>query len=215
MEIRAYDELYLSDAMDNLGEMLDYAVGDCLLDADLFFGWFIASGIAEQFGNGNPKYIAGMNGVELALEVFKEMGFKHTPKEFRFRFDRTEEYWAGWALACYQWYSGKRFEDIVMGGLSVSQVVSMYILHEADISQFLDAADEILKNNKDSTVSKIKMYRTQRGFTQAELAKKAGVSLRAIQNYEQKERDINQAPAISVYRIARALGCRTEDLLFT
>ena len=60
--MRAYDESYLNDAMNALGEMLDYAVVDCGRDPDEFFDWFIVSGIAAQFERGNPKFVAGMSG---------------------------------------------------------------------------------------------------------------------------------------------------------
>lgn len=67
--MRAYDESYLDDAMDALGGMLDYAVVDCGYDPDEFFEWFIVSGVAAGFERGNPKFVAGMSGVELAREV--------------------------------------------------------------------------------------------------------------------------------------------------
>ena len=40
-------------------------------NGDLFFAQFLASGAAEQFERGNPKFVGGMSGVELALEVFR------------------------------------------------------------------------------------------------------------------------------------------------
>lgn len=52
--IHAYSETYLDDAMQNLGEMLDYAVNSCYLDMDDFFEMFIVGGIASQFENGVP-----------------------------------------------------------------------------------------------------------------------------------------------------------------
>ena len=73
----AYSESYLSDAAENLGDMLAYAVNDCGYDADVFFSWFVMSGLADQFGNGNPKYIAGLSGIELAREVvFQTSGMR-------------------------------------------------------------------------------------------------------------------------------------------
>ena len=59
----------------------------------------------------------------------------------------------------------------------------------------------------------LKQKRTECGMTQAELAKKAKVSVRMIQHYEQGVKDINKAQAITVYRIAEALGCDVKDLL--
>ena len=51
-------------------------------------------------------------------------------------------------LAYYQWHTGRRFEDIVKDGLTLSTVMSMYILHEADENKFVEAANEILSRNK-------------------------------------------------------------------
>lgn len=67
----AYEEMYLNDSMCAMGEMLDYAVHDCKCDRNLFFTQFLSSGVAEQFERGNPKFVGGMSGVELALEVFR------------------------------------------------------------------------------------------------------------------------------------------------
>ena len=39
--IRAYNELYLSDAKQNLAEFFDYAVTTCDFDADLFSKLFV------------------------------------------------------------------------------------------------------------------------------------------------------------------------------
>ena len=45
----AYSELYLDDAMNNMGDMIEFAVCDLGFDPDEFFGWFISSGIASKF----------------------------------------------------------------------------------------------------------------------------------------------------------------------
>lgn len=60
---------------------------------------------------------------------------------------------------------------------------------------------------------KLKARREAAGISQAELAKKTGISVRVIQNYEQGTRPLNGARAITVYRLAKALGCTVEDLL--
>lgn len=59
----------------------------------------------------------------------------------------------------------------------------------------------------------MKRIRISYGCTQSELAKKAGVSLRSIQMYEQRKKDINKASAITLYRIAKVLGCNMESLI--
>lgn len=39
--------------------------------------------------------------------------------------------------------------------------------------------------------------------------------MRSIQLYEQRQLDINMAPAIKLFEIAKVLGCNIEDLLET
>lgn len=211
--MNAYSELYLDDAMMNLGDMVEYAVCDLGYEPDEFFDWFIASGIASKFGKGNPKYVTGMSGYELAEAVLNATNIRYDKKEPTYILHKGREYWAGWIIAYYQWYTGKRFEDIVGDGLSLSTVLSMYILHEADESKFVDNANKIIARNKEKRKAKLHEIRKARGFTQKQLSEASGVTLRMIQLYEQKQNDINKAQANVVVNLARALGCDVEDLL--
>ncbi|MDR2615419.1 MAG: XRE family transcriptional regulator [Oscillospiraceae bacterium] len=145
---RAYEETYLDDAMNNLGDMLDYAVNDCGFDIEDFFSSFIVSGVADKFEHGNPKYVAGLSGPELASAViYKTRGTRldAPPSE---NTDKSPEYWAGWILAYYQWYMASRFADMHRLGLTVARVLSLYpTLHEADMSKFVDVANHIIEKN--------------------------------------------------------------------
>ncbi len=116
-------------------------------------------------------------------------------------------------MAYYQWYSGRRFEDIVNGGLTLSTVLSLYILHEADESKFVETAEQILTRNREGERSKLQKIRHARGFTQQELSEASDVTLRMIQLYKQRQNDLGKAQATVVLRIARALGCQPEDLI--
>ena len=209
----AYSELYLDDAMNNLGDMMEYAVCDLGYEPDTFFGWFISSGIASKFEKGNPKYVAGMSGFELAEAVLTATNVIFERKVPSYYEDKEREYWAGWILAYYQWMTNQRFEDIIKGGLSVSSVFSMYILHEADESKFVDAANEIIGRNTKNGKSRLQEIRKARGFTQKQLSEASGVALRMIQLYEQKQNDIGKAQVTVVINIAKALGCEVEDLI--
>lgn len=60
---------------------------------------------------------------------------------------------------------------------------------------------------------KLKQKREALGMSQMELADRAELSVRVLQNYEQGTRPINGARAITVYKIALALGCTVEELL--
>ena len=194
----AYEETYLNDAMDSLGNMMDYAVNDCGQDPDIFFTRFIASGLAENIERGNPKYVGGMSGVELATEVFRRVtGFaRQVP-----------------ALAYYQWRSGLRFRDLAEGGLTFSKVLSMYILHEADISKFVEAANKIVGENLATRETNLKRIRKAKRISQKELADRSGVTLRMVQLYEQRQNDINKARGSTLQSLARTLSCEIEDLL--
>lgn len=212
----AYNELYLDDAMENLGDMIDYAVYDLNFDVDEFFNFFIASGLAYQFEKGNPKYITGMSGYELADRVVKTVNAKTADtvdSSDEIRVEKSKEYWAGWVLAYYQWKTNRKFEDIVKDGLTLSTIISMYILHEADVSKFAETADEIISRNKVGRKTKLKEIREARGFTQKQLSDVSGIKLRTIQLYEQRENDINKAGVNIVSNLAQALGCDIDDLL--
>lgn len=64
-----------------------------------------------------------------------------------------------------------------------------------------------------NNMSNLKDMRTRRGMTQSQLADAAGISVRAVQDYEQGHKDINRAAAITVYQIAQALRCAVEDII--
>ena len=124
---------------------------------------------------------------------------------------RSREYWIGWAVAYYQWYSARSYFEIFKA-LPFDELQNMYYtLHEADISKFADIADKKIREHfKDTNLKRI---RTTYGCTQAALAKQSGVTLRSIQMYEQRRKNINKASAETLYRIAKVLGCTIEDLI--
>lgn len=213
MTMNAYNELYLDDAMQNLGDMINYAVCDLGFDPDKFFGWFISSGIASRFEKGNPKYVGGMSGYELTDAVLRATNISYEKKEPSHSDFKGREYWAGWILAYYQWITNQRFEDMVKNGLTLSTVLSMYILHEADESKFVESANEIIVRNKANRKTRLCEIRKARGFTQQQLSDVSGVSVRMIQLYEQRQNDINKAQVNVVLSLAKSLGCDIEDLM--
>ena len=214
MAIHAYPETYLNDAMNNLGDMLDYAVNDCGYDASDFFDRFIISGVANAFEKGSPKYVAGLSGPELASEViYRTQGerLNQVPSD---GIDKSPEYWVGWILAYYQWYHTEGFSDLKRDGLDISKVLSLYNpLHEADPSKFVSIADDILRKERARSGSNLQRLRKQTGMTQKELAENAGVSLRMVQLYEQRRQDIRKAEAASLLRLAAVLRCEVKYLM--
>jgi len=62
-------------------------------------------------------------------------------------------------------------------------------------------------------MNNLKQYRKRAGLTQDGLAEKAGISPRTLQDYEQGQKPLEKAAAITVLNLARALGCTVEDLI--
>ena len=211
MMIHAYQEIYLSKAQAVLGEAFDYAVNTCAIPGADFVKLFTASSVSRRMENGEPACLAGKSGIEIVREIVaetKEQELKTEPWE---QFGRSGEYWIGWAVAYYQWYSCRKYGDIFKV-LPFEDLKKMYrTLHEADITKFLDIADSKMKEYFPET--NLKRIRTAYGVTQRELSRRSGVSLRSIQMYEQRNKDINKACAYTIYSLARVLGCTMEDLL--
>ncbi|MBQ8821274.1 MAG: helix-turn-helix transcriptional regulator [Lachnospiraceae bacterium] len=209
--IHAYNELYLSDAKQNLAEVYDYAINTCKFDADIFSKLFVQSGYAEKFERGNPAIIAGMSGIELVKRV---ISYAYPDRKFPekiFCEERSEVYWAGWALAEYQWITCRRFKDI-FSRISFSEIIAMYnVYHEMDIGHFIEDMNK--RYHAVELETKLKKIRENRGISQSELARLSGVNLRSIQMYEQKVNDIDKAQVGTVYKFSRVLGCTVEDLL--
>lgn len=209
--IHAYNELYLNDAKKTLASMFDYAVNDCGFNIDKFAAFFVKTGYAKQFETGNPGVISGVSGVELANKVLYKVFHEDNTTKATQSINKTAEYWAGWALADYQWYSAYRFKDI-FETIKMSEIVNMYsVYHEMDITHFYDRMDNIMNTCKQ--ITRLKKIREAAGLSQNDLAILSGVSKRSIQMYEQRKNDIDKAQGQILYKLAITLGCDIEDLL--
>lgn len=209
--IHAYREIYLSKAQSVLGDAFDYAINVCAIPGDNFIKLFLASTVSKRIENGEPAYIAGKSGIEIVVEIVSETKGQELSIELPENFERSKEFWVGWAIAYYQWYSGRKYSDIFKA-VSYDELQRMYYtLHEADVTKFADIVDSRIKELYPDT--KLKRIRTAYGCTQAELAKQSGVSLRSIQMYEQRNKNINKASADTLLSLSRVLGCTIEDLI--
>ena len=109
--MHAYDKTYLDKARTSLGRMLDFAVYDLHYDIEAFFHLFLTSGVSDRFETGDFTVLAGMSGVELAYEVLELSGIDCPRITPNYTINRSEEYWTGWALAYYQWYTALNFVE--------------------------------------------------------------------------------------------------------
>ena len=206
MTIRAFNELYLSDAQTNLANAFDYALNTCKQLPDVFAEIFSRSDYAKKFECGDPAIVSGKSGVELVKTILAKVSIVDSLPEPQFSQDRSPEYWAGWALAYYQWYSAKRFKDI-FARIPLSQIILMYkVFHEMDITAFVESMEK--RYNEVEIETKLRSLREARGLSNI-----SGVKLRSIQLFEQKVNDIDKAQAHTLYKLSRVLGCTIEDLL--
>ena len=123
--------------------------------------------------------------------------------------DKGPEYWAGWALAFFQWQSRYTFMEILTN-ISLEKIIAMYpSFHEMDIQQFADRLWDRMAEKK----TNLRMRREACGLSQSELAAFSRVPLRQIQLFEQLRRNINKTASETLLRLSRALSCSMEDLM--
>ena len=88
---------------------------------------------------------------------------------------------------------------------------SYHPLHEAPESKFIEVFEKRIREKGSPT--RLSVQRRVAGMSQAELAEQAGVGLRSIQMYEQRNKNINHASAETLLRLSRVLHCGMEDLM--
>lgn len=204
--MNAYSDLYINDAQDWLGEFLETSV--YVLNMDLKDAWenFLYSQYSLLFGTGDPFTICGKSGSEVAFELCNKR-----VDQLPFIYDRTPEYWLGWSLAYYQWEKNIPFAFIT-NSVDIDAILLMYKkYHEMDISHFSDEIDRLRRIHKRET--NLKRIRMSRGLSQKALAELTSIPIRTIQQYEQKQKNINNAQANYVFALAQALSCSPKDIL--
>ncbi len=231
----AYDETYLSGAQRRLGALYDFATYGLKLELAQVHAAFLASPLSWRFAAGDPATVAGRSGEELALEVLsshetsavlhkanddsckKDGSLRAQTKreapsiqEWNPGESASPEYWTGWALAFYQWASGYDFAaiDKRIGIVNIRALYTPY--HEMDVRQFCERLDELCAHSHPQT--NLQDRRLAAGLSQRQLARASGVPVRTLQQYEQRQKNINHARADYVSALARVLGCNSADL---
>lgn len=235
--IRAYDEACLPSACDCLGRMFDYSVYSLRIDADSMMKLFIASGTASLFGRGDMRTIAGRSGIELAYEILEKSALPYDRVPPRHTLSLSNEYWCGHALAYAQWASGLCFEEIAerctvsaLIALCAKERLALLDSLPLDICDADRAAalrrfgDDFARKTAESIMSaeasapydavgtRLKRLRIKNGLSQSSLAKASGIPLRTIQQYEQRQKDINKAHFEYIIMLSTALNCDPTDL---
>lgn len=209
--MNAYDKIYLESSRKSLARMCDFVVYDLKYDLEDFFDMFIASYYAKRFEHGESTIVAGQSGVELAYDILDENGKSSLRVEPQYTVNRSKEYWLGWALAYYQWYTSLSFAEIIKY-VPIKKILKLYSpYHEMDIRHFVDQMNELYVGAKKET--NLKIRRKRLGISQSKLAELTGIPVRTIQQYEQRQKNINKAQVEYLVVLARVLYCRVEDLV--
>lgn len=215
MTIYAYSEDYLWEVRENLAEMMEYAIYSLEFTGEIFLKLFNSSGLAREIEGGNPKYLVGMSGVELARTVVERTYGRYWEVEKKEYGSYSPEYWGMWSLVYYQWHSQMRFEQL-LDCVTWDEIVRLYpTLHEADIMKFTEVMELKIEQHRRNQETSLARMRRLRGYSQKILAEKSGVSLRMIQLYEQRQNDIQKAQVDSLLRLSKVLDCQVEQLLDT
>ena len=215
--MRAYSELYVEDAQENLAVMLDWMCNWQGIGVSQAFALFADSALGDRFGAGEPAVVSGKSGVELGFDLLKLQGLAPEGEGSRLgeiRLDcaaRSPEFWTGWILAYFQWSEGATFRQI--GKLvSAEDVRGLYRpYHEMGIDQGCAAIAGLMRGAQRDT--NLKQIRVRAGLSQADLSRLSGVSVRSIQHYEQRQKSINRASAETVLRLSACLCCDPRDLM--
>jgi DNA-binding XRE family transcriptional regulator len=207
----AYQETYVHKFQIKLGNLFDIGINDYKIDKYDLLKIFLNSYLCNAFENGDISYLCSKSG----LELFLDMMYKNNNQELDIilnnHYIKSKEYWIGYALAYYQWISNRTFKEM-FEVVTFDKLENMYYtLHEADIRKFVDIMDELMIEYFNDT--NLKRLRKKKGYSQKELSLKSNVSLRSIQMYEQKNKNINKANAETIYSLSLCLDCKMEDLL--
>lgn len=138
--MRAYIEPYLKDVMRNMGVMAHFCINEYGLSPKEFSVLFANSHVAEQISIGNPRFLTGMSGKEMADMLMESSVGLDTRLSNSSTYQVTPEYWAGWVMAYYQWYSAKSFSQMYADGQTYEKILMMYHpMHEADLAKVVEA----------------------------------------------------------------------------
>lgn len=96
-----------------------------------FYNRFLDSVWSVRFAKGDTSTLLGKSGIELAYAVHNQDD--ENLMNVDLPINRSPEYWTGWALAYYQWNTGKSFQKI-NEEVPIEMIVEMYHpFHEMDI----------------------------------------------------------------------------------
>lgn len=143
---------------------------------------------------------SGVSGTELVMDVLTKSGTYMDFPQAQIDYDYSPQYWCGWILAYYQWYTGRSFKEI-QKHITMQEIEKRYpTMHEASEKKFVDIVNGMIRKKNPPT--RLQAQRKISGYSQRELAEKVGVNLRTLQQYEIRARDINKAAGATLLALS-------------
>ncbi|MCR4612351.1 MAG: helix-turn-helix domain-containing protein [Lachnospiraceae bacterium] len=221
----AYNNNYLGNVQSNLGSMLDCGVNTLEFGMRDFYNMFLSSDMSDKINKGDCYTICTLGGVELAEYVvchaMNNSNFIHVRKASDPAYNqqlsdaiinvKSAEYWTGTVIASYAWEKNISYDELDRL-IPIEDIYALYNdFKDADELMINIRLDEMLKSA--SSKSKIKTRRELMGLSQTEIATRADIPVRTLQQYEQKRKNINNAKAIYLVNLSSVLHCEVRDLM--
>lgn len=198
----------MKEAIVCMAEMFDYAENHLHMDCKNYFKLFNNTHISEAFDRYDMVYIYGKSSIEIVNEV---LGLNNINRKVRYKeklFMPGDAYWTGMIVASYcfaKHISFRKFEKLI----DIDMIKNSFNpLHEAPHEKAIQYIDMHLRNAS----THLARYRKKMGLSQSELSILSGVSLRSIQMYEERNKDINAASFETVKKLSKILRVNTDDL---
>lgn len=195
-------------AIEMMGEMFEYSKSYLHIESDKFFDMLNSTHISDKIYDLDIIYIYGKSSIEIINDICLANDIKIKLYDKNVFLKNEKYYWLGLVVASYCYGKKISFKEIGKR-IKPSQVLRMYnTMHEAPHMKVIDEIDKILNRQE----SILKHIRQSKNISQSELSILSGVSLRSIQMYEQKKKNISQASFETVKRLANSLSIKIEEL---
>lgn len=124
---------------------------------------------------------------------------------------KYDAYWLGSFIAAFQHKTNARYHDILRG-IPESRIYD-FCFEYRDHDEVDCFAAWTALHREFNPETNLKRLRRECCLTQHELSVLSGIPIRTIQQYEQRQKDINKAQSICLLSLATVLGCDMRSLM--
>ena len=140
----SYEQMYLSDVQKNLGFLFQFCLCNLGKSPEELQQDFLSSIIPAQIEFGNPDFLSGKSGLELAFFLYQDIE-QEIEKALQEPYCPQAEYWAGFVVAYTQWKLQIPF-SLLLSKYPLERILANYhLMHEADVSKMVDVMQSEIK----------------------------------------------------------------------